>query len=63
MEAQRLIALLLAPFMPGTSEAMLEILGCDPAKSQLVGQDSWGALPPGSMIAKAQPLFPRIEGE
>ncbi len=63
MEAQRLIALLLAPFMPGTSEAMLEILGCDPAKSQLVGQDSWGVLPPGSMIAKAQPLFPRIEGE
>jgi len=63
MEAQRLIALLVTPFMPGTGEAMLGILGCDPQQSHLDGQDSWGGLQPGAEIAKAQPLFPRIEAE
>jgi len=63
MEAQRLIALLVTPFMPDTGEAMLEILGCDPQQSHLDGQDAWGGLQPGTTIAKAQPLFPRIEAE
>jgi len=63
MEAQRLIALLVAPFMPDTGEAMLSILGCDPSQTRLEGADTWGGIPPGNAIAKAQPLFPRIEGD
>ncbi|PLY11660.1 MAG: methionine--tRNA ligase [Desulfuromonas sp.] len=63
MEAQRLIALLVAPFMPDTGKAMLAILGCDPEQTQLDGQDGWGQLAAGTAIAKAKPLFPRIETE
>lgn len=63
LEAQRLIALLVAPFMPETAEKILSILGCDPQDLSLEGRDAWGGLQPGSAIAKAQPLFPRIETE
>ncbi|PLX88332.1 MAG: methionine--tRNA ligase [Desulfuromonas sp.] len=63
LEAQRLIALLVAPFMPDTAEKMLEILGCDGKDVTLDGHDSWGGLPAGTEINKAQPLFPRIESD
>lgn len=63
LEAIRLIALLVAPFMPETAEKILAILGCDSNNSNLEGQDSWGGLQPGSQIEKAAPLFPRIETE
>jgi len=62
MEVQRIIALLVAPFMPETAAAMLQTLGQD-ANVDLDGRDSWGQLPAGCTIAKAAPLFPRIETE
>jgi methionyl-tRNA synthetase len=62
-EAIRLIALLVAPFMPETGEKILGILGCDSSNVNLAGQDQWGGLQPGSQIEKATPLFPRIETE
>ena len=63
MESQRLIALLVAPYMPDTGSAVLDILGCDPETAHLEGQDAWGGLAAGATIAKAKPLFPRIETE
>ncbi len=60
LEAQRLIALQIAPFMPETGEKILQHLGVDPA-STLKTNGEWGQLKPGSSIAKAAPLFPRID--
>ncbi|WP_020675800.1 methionine--tRNA ligase [Geopsychrobacter electrodiphilus] len=62
LEAQRLIALQIAPFMPETAEKILALLGVDP-KANLADNDTWGALQAGSKIKKASPLFPRIEAE
>ncbi|MDT8441129.1 MAG: methionine--tRNA ligase [Desulfuromonadales bacterium] len=61
LEAVRLISLLVDPFMPETAAKIDDILGLDARQVHLAGQDSWGGLKPGSQIAKAAPLFPRIE--
>ncbi len=61
LESIRIIALLVAPFMPATGEKILDILGCDSKKLLLDGQDQWGGLKPGATIEKAAPIFPRIE--
>jgi len=63
MELQRLVALLVAPFMPASAATILETLGCDPQHTELAGQDAWGGLKPGTAITKAPPLFPRVETE
>jgi len=63
LEGTRLIALLTAPFMPDTAASILKTLGLDSTDVQLDGNDGWGLLPPGTTIAKATPLFPRIETE
>jgi methionyl-tRNA synthetase len=59
-EGIRLIALLVAPFMPETGRRMLAIVGADPENVMLDGHDSFGELRPGVTVEKAQPLFPRI---
>jgi methionyl-tRNA synthetase len=63
MEALRMIALFLAPFMPSTSEKMWMELGLE---SNLWEQNFerdglWGGLKPGRKIEKPIPLFPRID--
>jgi methionyl-tRNA synthetase len=63
LESIRIIALLVAPFMPETGEKILDLLGCDRSNLQLTEQDQWGRLQAGTEIAKAKPLFPRIEAE
>jgi methionyl-tRNA synthetase len=63
LEAIRLIGLLVTPFMPETGASVCRILGIDPDNQLLDEQDKWGLLPPGIMIEKAEPLFPRIETE
>ncbi len=63
LEAVRMIALLVGPFMPDTGAALLGALGCDSEDLTLEGRDGWGGLHPGTAIAKAAPLFPRIEIE
>jgi methionyl-tRNA synthetase len=62
-EASRIIGLMISPFMPDTSEKILDILGCDPNDPKLRGHDIWGGLNAGTKIEKAAPLFPRIERE
>jgi len=63
LESIRIIALILAPFMPDTGEKILQILGCDKNNLSLDGQEQWGGLKPGTNIEKAAPMFPRIEKE
>jgi len=63
MELQRLVALLVAPFMPDSARTILCSLGVPKSESALEGYDAWGGLKPGVSIAKASPLFPRIETE
>lgn len=60
LEAQRLIALQIAPFMPQTAEKILNILGVAP-ETNLQKNGQWGQLAAGGQIEKAAPLFPRIE--
>jgi methionyl-tRNA synthetase len=63
IEAVRLIALLVAPYMPETAGKIMDTLGNDPSDLSLEGKDGWGGLQPGAKVAKAEPLFPRIEAE
>jgi methionyl-tRNA synthetase len=63
LEAVRLIGLLVGPFMPETAVTIAGILGGDGKDLSLTGRDGWGGLRPGAPIAKAAPLFPRIEEE
>ncbi len=61
LEALRVIAVLLEPFMPGTSPRILASLGDPPAAATLPERARWGGLPPGTRTVKAEALFPRIE--
>ena len=59
LESQRIVYLILSAFMPGTSKKGLAYLGWDaaPAAADL----AWGRLAAGTLVTKAEPLFPRIE--
>jgi methionyl-tRNA synthetase len=63
LEALRVIAVLLEPFMPATSPRILESLGNPPAGETLAETARWGGLVPGSTTVKIEALFPRIEVE
>jgi len=63
LESLRISALLLAAFMPATSEKMWSQLGMEKGLwEQSVDEGGrWGGLKPGKKLAKPAPLFPRIE--
>jgi methionyl-tRNA synthetase len=63
LESLRIIALLLAAFMPGTSEKMWSQLGMEATlwEQDLEGSGKWGGLKPGKRLVKPIPLFPRID--
>jgi methionyl-tRNA synthetase len=63
LEANKVVAVLISPFMPSTSEKMLERLGIVKKTSDLrLAEDtSWGALQEGTKVLKGESLFPRIE--
>lgn len=60
LESQRIVHIVLSAFLPATAEKALASLGCGEEKS-LVGL-AWGGLREGTVITKAEALFPRIEG-
>ena len=62
LDALRVIALFVFPFMPATAEKMWDALGI---KEKITQQDlsqkyTWGDLPSGAELKKISPLFPRI---
>ena len=62
-ESLRLIALLVAPFMPQAAERMWEQLGIAEPIGKLDWSEAgrWGALKPGTRLHKGAALFPRLE--
>ena len=62
-ESLRIVALLLAAFMPSTSEKMWSQLegGEDLWNQNLRESGHWGGLRPGRKVTKPGPLFPRID--
>ncbi|MDR0515194.1 MAG: methionine--tRNA ligase [Coriobacteriaceae bacterium] len=65
LEAIRIIALYLAPFMPKTSSEVFRRLGLgDPSAITDIGQaGAWGGLPAGNPVETGDALFPRLDGE
>ena len=63
LESIRIIALLLASFIPATAEKMWALLGTegDLWESRLEKDGKWGGLRPGRKVTKPLPLFPRID--
>jgi len=62
-EATRLIALFLAPFIPTTSDRIMDQLGLPPVEpGDWIAKGVWGAVELGQ-TRLAGPLFPRIETE
>jgi methionyl-tRNA synthetase len=63
LESLRIIALLLAAFMPSTSEKMWSQLKMEGnvLEQDLSGATPWGGLTPGRKLDKPAPLFPRID--
>ena len=59
------IAALISPFMPDTTQKMLNQLGLevDAEKMKLEDVKAWGAYPVGGKLNAAEPIFPRVEFE
>ncbi len=63
-EAIRIIAVLISPFMPDTSEEIFRQLGiADDSAKIWDSAASWGVIPEGFKVSKGKPLFPRIDVE
>ena len=60
-EALRIIAILIAPFVPVTAPKIYEQLGLGKPESFFMADAVWGKLPTGTKVQKGEPLFPRIE--
>ena len=63
LESLRIIALLLAAFMPSTSEKMWSQLSIEESiwEQNIDQNGKWGGLKPGRKVAKPIPLFPRLD--
>lgn len=60
-EALRIIAILIAPFVPVTAPKIYEQLGLGKPESFFMADAVWGGLASGTKVQKGEPLFPRIE--
>lgn len=62
LEACRISALLLCPFMPTTSDELYSRLGLGKATEVVDGPaaSAWGGLPVGNAVVKGDALFPRL---
>lgn len=59
LEALRIIAVILSPFMPGTAEEMLRRLGIS-EQQDFSHVRTWGGLRAGSELVRGESLFPRV---
>lgn len=60
-EALRIVAILIAPFVPVTAPKIYEQLGLGKPESFFMADAVWGKLVTGTKVQKGEPLFPRIE--
>ena len=65
LEAIRIIALFLAPFMPNTSQEVFNRMGLGTLTdiTDIQAESVWGQLPAGNTVEKGDPLFPRLDAE
>jgi methionyl-tRNA synthetase len=62
LEALRVIAVVLSPFMPDASREIMRRLGMsDVASQSFESIQDWGGLPSGNSITVGDSLFPRVE--
>ena len=63
LEAIRIIALYMAPFMPNTSAEVFRrlSLGDITAVTDIEAATAWGQLPAGNQVEIGDPLFPRLD--
>lgn len=64
VEALRVTASALVPFLVETPEKIYAQLGLEPAEVRRVPWDQavrWGGIKPGTVVKRGSPLFPRIE--
>lgn len=60
-EVLRIIAILIAPFVPVTAPKIYEQLGLGKPESFFMADAVWGKMATGTKVQKGEPLFPRIE--
>ncbi len=63
LETVRIIAVLINPFMPSTSEKILRQLGIDGHNVHWSDAIKWGVLKPGADIRKDEILFTKVEAK
>jgi methionyl-tRNA synthetase len=65
LEAIRIIALYMAPFMPNTSADVMSRLGLEglDTVTNIEELTTWGLLPEGNTVTIGDPLFPRLDVE
>jgi len=63
LEAIRVIALFMAPFMPNTSAEVFRRLGLEEvsAVTDIEAESTWGRLTSGNVVETGEPLFPRLD--
>ncbi|HYA40008.1 MAG TPA: methionine--tRNA ligase [Syntrophobacteraceae bacterium] len=63
LEVNKVVGVLVCPFMPSTSAKMLERLGVvkKTADLRLAEDTVWGSLKEGTRVIKGESLFPRVE--
>jgi len=63
LESLKIVAVLLAPIIPGSSQELLDRLGLeiDPSELRLDQHTTWGTLQPNTSTRRGKSLFPRIE--
>jgi methionyl-tRNA synthetase len=61
LEVLRIVAILVAPAMPGTATEVWRRIGLegDPNAATLPGDAAWGGYEGGTAVVKGEPLFPR----
>jgi methionyl-tRNA synthetase len=62
VEALRITAVLITPFMPGSAAKMMDQLGiADAAGQTFESLRTWGGLKAGNVLKRGESLFPRVE--
>jgi len=62
-ESLRITAVLLRPFLLDAPDAIIRQLGLPDAGAAAWTDTAWGGLPPGTVVQRGAPIFPRIEAE
>lgn len=60
-ETLRIVAILIAPFIPSTSPKIFTQLGLTVPEEFLLAEAVWGGIADGTKVQKGDPLYPRIE--